>query len=77
MRIQRDTIAKIANTIWWKILMGILPQRIFFSVQLQCEYLQNAALNVGHLVARKVLNRFQRRGLKTVRKVTVLFRRKY
>lgn len=77
LRTQHGIVAKIANTFWQKILTGILPQRIFFSVWLQRECIPNAALNVRHLVARKILRRFQRRGLKTVREVTVSFRRKY
>lgn len=54
-----------------------MTQRIFFYVQPQCEYIPNAALNVWHLVARKMLKRFQIRGLKTVRELMVSFRRKY
>lgn len=69
---QCDIEAKTANALWGKFLPDVSPQKIVFCTGVVCDYIQNAALNVGHLVAKKILMRFQRRGLKTIREVEVL-----
>lgn len=76
MSMQCDIEAKTSNTVWGKFLPGVSPQRIVFCMAAVCDYVQNAALNVGHLAAREILMRFQRRGLKTIREVEGSLRRK-